>query len=126
MHSLEGDEDAVHHLCEGGSDATCVCHVDEDCPGDLLCDTAFFGANQCLECLSHSDCGNGLYCDEGTCGAEGPIGAPCNADVECQSGSCQGDTFGEGNCACTKDLHCSDSEVCDKNIFSPNECISDD
>jgi len=119
------DHQCLSDLCEGGSDSTCVCHEDSDCPGDMVCDTAFFGANQCLQCISHGDCGDGLYCDDGVCGTEGPVGTPCNADYECLSDSCQGDTFGEGNCACLEDMDCPGEAVCDKNVFTSNECVNE-
>jgi hypothetical protein len=119
------DDECLSGICEGDTfgTGTCTCDDDGDCPAGEICDSSLFGMNWCVECIGHNDCPGFQYCNEGFCIDEGPIGAVCSKDDECLSGSCQGDTFGEGECSCTEDDHCTESEMCDTNIFSPNECM---
>lgn len=121
--SCEHKSECLSNICEGSSPGTCTCKEDSHCSGQQFCDTSLFGLNGCVDCLEHSDCAGDNYCNEGTCMVEAPIGSVCYSNAECLSKSCQGDTFGSGNCACKEDEDCGANEICDKNTFSPNECL---
>ena len=117
------DIQCLSDICEGSEPSTCTCGNDSDCGDNMVCDTSVFGMNTCVQCMNHSHCGTDSFCHDGACVDQGPVGFPCTKDDHCLSDSCQGDTFGEGNCACLDDPDCGDDLICDTNIFSPNECV---
>lgn len=62
-----------------------------------------------LSCQRHTDCGEGLRCEDNRCRpACTTDGSECLEGERCNSGVCQ--------YACTSDAHCSEDEVCDGRI----------
>ena len=113
------DDQCSSGICE----TTCTCIEDSDCPNTLTCSTSIFGQNSCVICTEDAHCGEGFSCHEQSCTALHPVGHSCTSDEDCLSGRCDGDLFGEGNCACDMDSDCPMNQLCEQNWFSPNECV---
>lgn len=77
--------------CGDWSDHTCEDASDQEiwvCPGS---------------CEEDADCDDEAYCD-GICVPDGPIGAPCDADADCESGNCNA-APGEDEAFCNVPVH---------------------
>jgi len=91
----------------GSSGYECDNNNDCDFP-DEVC-----RSGSCKSCTSDSQCGNGYYCEGGTCKLEGDecdVNSDCNFPNEvCYNGNCQGCT---DNNQCGNGYSCSASGVC--------------
>jgi hypothetical protein len=56
--------ESAFESCNGASRIFACSSQNEECPGDLLCDTSY---EECVECLEDGDCDTGSLCDEGLC-----------------------------------------------------------
>ncbi len=107
-------------VCDGEAlNPSCVeCVSDTQCP-DGLCDLE---QNACVQCLSGADCNDGNECTDDLC-VDGVCGNPSvNAGQTCDGGYCDG---GEENPSCVEclvDGHCADR--CDTESNTCVECLS--
>lgn len=156
----------------GGEDTKCYSQA--DCQESLYCDVSSTytctvkkaagdacvksfecGSNSCKNkkcavgksgstCVTNSDCGDGLFCDDGdglndpVCASKVSVGNFCKNNDDCVTNKCEPSTGGKnvcaiasvgGSCATTKD--CGDAAFCDgstcKTKLAKNaECANDD
>jgi hypothetical protein len=104
--------------CSG--DNTCVeCSQDSHCMDGRACD----GTNHCYTaCSTDSECASGYQCDTvieptGNCVPNGaPNGTQCDANSDCQSGTCCGDGLTANACGdCCSGLNCGTDALCINN-----------
>ena len=83
-------------LFGGGGTGVGGCDSAEICPDDAVCDPATHSCVPNLPCTTHSECGAGAYCNNGTC-AHNASGGPCDDSTNCINGeTCDNHTCGCG------------------------------
>ncbi len=98
-----------------GSASTCEAKKPNGsgCASAVECSSNACTLFTCGECVTHSDCGSGKWCDAGnTCQAKAANGKACLTDVECASGNCWNLICAE----CDEHSDCSSSQYCTLNV----------
>jgi hypothetical protein len=111
------------------------CTSNRHCGTDEYCATRGLNRNVCQaqrqegdRCTLDDQCVGGTTCDgaplAGRCLAPAVfgIGDQCDRDVQCRSGSCNGD----GRCQCNTSFDCDDGSYCDTGVgsFGKNQCLA--